>query len=280
MSMSIVHGSYQSIWVPIKPSATIYVGGLVGMDISSQSEGVEMLPDAAGVANKTNNDIPFGIVIGTNRKEPLYSSTYKTEYITDPGPTDPHDGASIEYVLVEGPWAKGDPIAMVKIDILLPGAVIRAPIYNAAVGVAPSVVTCTTGDSNGLTGVFGAINFTPTTDNDSTIYFRSGSNAGAYRVMDAASTTTLAWDVALRNDVAAGDTAVAVPIRSHGSSTINFDATTMAWIDCADAPTKAGTNRWSVNVIRLDLSVAGQEYCDFVFQANHYTNFITPAVGA
>ena len=69
MSMSIVSGSYQTVWVPIKTGAKIYVGGLVGWDINSTSEGVEMLPVAAGVANKTNNDVPLGIVIGTNRKE-------------------------------------------------------------------------------------------------------------------------------------------------------------------------------------------------------------------
>lgn len=278
--MYISSNSFRTIWVPIKPAVTVYVGGLVGIDISAPSEGVEMLPVAVGVANKTNNDIPYGIVIGTNRKEPLFDSTNKCEYITAPAAADAHDGASIEYAMVEGPWAKGDPIPMVKIDLLSPMSVIRAPIYATAVGTAPVLTTCTTGDANGLTGVFSpAIDFTPTTGDDGTIYFRSGANAGAYRIMDAASTTTLAWDMALRNDVTAGDTAVAVPMRTHGSSTIYFHATTMSWIDADVEPTKAGTGLWSVNIITLDLSEAGKEYCEFMFQTNHFTNFITPAVG-
>jgi len=280
MSMSIVHNSYQTIWVPVKPAVTIYVGGLVGIDISAPSEGVEMLPVAAGVANKTNNDMPFGIVVGTNRKEPLWDSTNLREYITAPAAADAHDGASIEYVGVEGPWAKGDPIPMVKIDVLMPGSVIRAPIFNAAVGTAPTVVTCTTAGTSGVTGTFGAIDFTPTADNDGTLYFRSGNNAGAYRIMDGTSTTALQWDMATRNDVLVGDTAVAVPVRSHGPATIYFHATTMSFIDAAVEPAKAGTNLWAVNVLRLDLSEAGKEYCEFCFLTNHYTNFVTPAVGS
>ena len=280
MGMSIVHNSYQTIWVPVKPGATIYVGGLVAYDINSTSEGVEMLPAAAGVANKTNNDVPLGIVIGTNRKEPLFDTTYKCEYITAPAAADAHDGASIEYVGVEGPWAKGDPVPMVKIDLLLPHSVIRAPIFKSAVGTAPTLVTCTTGDSSGVAGTFGAIDFSPTANNDSTLYFRSGSNAGAYRIMDGTSTTALTWDVALRNDVADGDTAVAAPMRYVGSSTVLIGATCMSYIDCANDPVEAGTDRWAINVIRLDLSEAGKEYVEFMFQPNHYCNFITPAVGA
>ena len=280
MSMSIVHNSYQTIWVPVKPAATIYVGGLVGYDINSTSEGVEMLPAAAGVANATNNDVPLGIVIGTNRKEPLFNTTGKCEYITAPAATDAHDGASIEYVGVEGPWAKGDPVPMVKIDLLLPHSVIRAPLYNAAVGTAPTVVTCTTGNSSGVAGTFGAIDFTPTANNDSTLYFRTGNNAGAYRVMDGTSTTALTWDIATRNDIEVGCTAVAAPLRPVGSSTVLIGATYMSYIDVANAPVEAGTNRWAISVIRLDLSEAGKEYVEFMFQPNHYCNFITPAVGA
>ena len=276
MSMSIVSGNYQSLWVPIKPTEKIYVGGLVGIDHTSPSEGVEVLPVAAGVANATNNDIPYGIVLGTNRKAPLFDTTELTEYITDPGATDAHDGASIEYTGVEGPWAKGDPIAMAEIDLITPMSIIRAPIRATTKKENPVVITCTTGDSDGLTGVFSpAIDFTPTTGDDGTIYFRSGANSGAYRIMDAANTTTLAWDRALRTDVTVGDTAVCVPIRTHGFSTVYFHATSMSWIDADVEPTRAGTNLWAINVIRLDLSVPGGEFCDFTFQTCHFTNYVT-----
>ena len=55
----------------------------------------------------------------------------------------------------------------------------------------------------------------------------------------------------------------------------------MSWVDADN-----GTSRswyeicWAVSVIRLDLSVAGGEYVDFMFQPNHFCNFITPAVGS
>ena len=169
---------------------------------------------------------------------------------------------------------------MVEIDLITPMSIIRAPIFNAAKGTAPSLLTCTTGNSSGVAGTFNACDFTPTTENYSTIYFRSGNNAGSYRVMDLASTTSLGWDDALRNDVAVGDTAVAVPIRTHGPSQIYFHATQMGWIDCAVEQALAGTALWSVTVIRLDLSVAGKEYCDFMFHSNHFTNYVTPAVGS
>ena len=282
MSMSIVSGSYQTLWVPVSDGETVYVGGIVAVDCSAPTEGVEMMDVASGVANKGNNDIPFGIVLGTNRKNPLYDSTSMCEYIIAPDlTTDPHGGASIEYTGVEGPWAKGDPIPMVEIDLITPMSIIRAPIRATTKATSIAVITCTTGDSSGVAGTFSpAIDFTPTTENFSTIYFRSGANAGAYRTMDTAHTTVLGWDDALRNDVTAGDTAVCVPIRTHGPSQIYFHATQMGWIDADHEQALAGTDLWAVNVIRLDLSVAGGEYCDFMFQSNHFTNFITPAVGA
>jgi len=256
------------------------MGGLVGIDINSASEGIEMLPAAAGVANKTNNDTPFGIAIGCNRKSPLFNTTYKCAYILDPGATDAHDGASIEYFGVEGPYPKGDPIAMVKVALLDPTSIIRAPLYNAAVGTAPTLLTATAITAHGLGMTVNATSFTPTTDSDSTIYCRTGANAGAYRHMDTASTTGLAWDRAMRAELVIGDTFVAVPMRTFGPSTINFDDTCMGFVDCGDSPAKAGTNLWAVNILRLDLREAGREYVEFRFQTNHFTNFITPAVGA
>ena len=273
VGISVVHGSPQSIWVPVVPATTIYVGGLVTIDSSAPEEGVIMLPDAAGVANDTNLDVPLGVCIGTNRKNPLFSATYLTEYITSPAAADAHDGASIEYVGVEGPWAKGDPIPMVKIALINPGTVLRAPIRNAAIGTAPTVVTATNTSADGLGITTGAIDFTPEASNMQTIYCRTGGNAGAYRTTDATSTTVHTWDVAMRNDIAVGDTFVMVPVRSHGYSTVMFDATTAMFIDAADGPVLAGTNRWIIQVVRLDLSVAGNEYCEFLFDSVHFQHY-------
>lgn len=273
MGITVVHGSPQSVWYPMKPGATIYVGGLVSLDESAPSEGVEQLPDAAGVANLTNLDIPLGVCIGTNRFDPLHSTTYNTDYITDPGATDAHDGASIDFRMVEGPWAKGDPIAMVRVALINQNTVLRAPIYNAAVGTAPSLLTVTTGDTDGLGCTTNAADFTGIATNLQTFYFRTGNNAGVYRITDSASSTVHAWDRATKTDVAVGDTGVMVPMRTHGTSTVMFDATTAAYIDCADAPVAAATNRWVINVIRLDLSTAGNEYVEFTFNGVHFNRF-------
>lgn len=269
--ISIVHGSPQTVWVPVVNSTTVYVGGLVAIDASAPTEGVTVLPDASGVWNETNYDLPWGVCIGTNRYAPTYSPTYLTDYITCPGATDPHDGASVDYRMVEGPWAKGDPIAMVKVAIIGPGTVLRAPIRNAAIGTAPTVVTVTTGNTDGLGCTTGAVDFTPDGNPLSTFYFRSGNNAGAYRILDSNSTTVHTWDSATRFDIAVGDTGLAVPLRTHGLSSVMFDATTAMFIDCADAPVLAGTNRWCINVLRLDLREAGNEYCEFMFYGNHFT---------
>ena len=271
--MSIVQGSPQSIWVPVVPATTIYVGGLVCINTSAPEEGVQMLPDAAGVANDTNLDVPLGICIGTNRKNPLFNSTELTEYITAPAAADAHDGASIEYVGVEGPWAKGDPIPMVKVALIDPTTIIRAPIRKAAIGTAPTVVTATTTSTDGLGITTGAIDFTPEASNMQTIYCRSGGNAGAYRTTDATSTTVHTWDVAMRNDIAIGDTFVMVPLASVGYSTVMFDDATAMFIDCADGPVLAGTNRWIIQVLRLDLATAGQEYAEFRFDAVHFQHY-------
>jgi hypothetical protein len=275
--IQVVHDNPQTIWVPIEDAATIYVGGLATVNQSAPTEGITMLPDASGVANVSNHDVPMYVVQGTNLFTPLFDTTYKCEYITAPAATDPHDGSANDYRLVEGPYSLGDPIAMAKVAIITPTTVLRAPLYNAAVGTAPTVVTVTTGDTQGLGCTTGAADFTSITSPLQTAYFRSGANAGVYRMKDDSSTTIHTWDTATKNDIAVGDTLVVVPLRTHGPSTVMFDATSASFIDVADAPVLAGTNRWAINVLRLDLSEAGNEYCEFMFDAGHFGQFITNA---
>jgi hypothetical protein len=270
MPIEVVSGSPQTIWTPIKDAATVYVGGLVTCDSSAPAEGVEQLPDAAGVFNETNNDIPLGVCIGTNRRSPLFNTTYKCEYITDPGATDAHDGASIEYWTQGDIWAKGDPIAMAKVALITPSTILRASIYNAAVGTGPTILTNTVASTDGLGITVNTCQCTPEAYPTNTVYCRTGANAGAYRLGDAASATVMTWDKALRNDIAIGDTFVCVPMRFFGPSQIMFDGTSATFVDCADAPVLAGTNRWSVIVTRLDLSVAGKEFVEFYFDLGHF----------
>jgi hypothetical protein len=275
--MRVAYGGLGTIWTPLQDSATVYVGGLVTCDISDPTEGILQLPDSSGVFNETNNDFPLGICIGTNRKSPLFDTTYKCEKITDPGAADAHDGASIDYYTQGDIWAKGDCIAMAKIELIGPSTVIHAPIYNAAVGTGPTLLTVTGGDTDGLGMTVNDCQFTPEAYPTNTVYFRTGANAGAYRMGDAASATVMTWDKALRNDVSIGDTAVCVPMRLFGPSQIMFDDTSASFVDCADAPVKAGTARWSVVVTRLDLSEAGNEFVEFYFDSGHFMALQTRA---
>jgi len=267
MGITVVQGSPQSIWCPLLDSTTIYVGGLVGLDSSSfDTEGIQMLPQAAGASNTTNKDIPFGVCIGTNRYTPVFDTTGKCEYITDPGAADAHDGASIDYRMVEGPWAKGDPIAMAHVAVIDCTTVLRAPIYNAAVGTAPTLLTCTSGNTSGLAATTNATQFTPVAGL-STIYCRSGNNAGAYRILDTTSTTVHAWDRAMRSDTVVGDTFVATGLRFQGVAYCQIGATYASYIDASASP---ATNYFVINVLRLDLSEAGNEYVEFQFTAENF----------
>lgn len=278
MSMSIVHGpSPHTLWVQITPSTTIYVGGIVTIDNTAPEEGIIMLPDAAGVANVTNQDPPLGICIGTNRAVPLFDTTYKTEYVTSPAAADAHDGASIEYQHDAGMYAIGDPVPLAKIALIDATTIIRCPLYATSQGTAPALLTCTTGDTDGVAATTNAADFTGTTSNIQTIYCRTGGNAGAYRTTDSNSSTAHTWDLAMRNDTVIGDTFVLVPVKPFGPSRVQFDSVSAMWIECDDAPVLAGTNRWSIFITKLDLSVAGKEYCEFRFDPSHFGAFTTTA---
>jgi len=268
MGIEVVQGSPQTIWCPMEDAVTLYVGGMVMHDTTGPLHGVEPLDAAAGAFNLTNSDAPFGVVIGTNRKNPVYNTTYNAEYITSPAAADAHDGASIDYVGVEGVWAKGDPIPMVKVAIITPCTVLRAPLYATAYGTAPALLTATAITAAGLGCTTNAIDFTNEAQM-STIYCRKGANAGSYRITDTTSTTVHTWTIAMRNEVAIGDTFVAVPLRFQGFSTVQFDVAA-TYLECDTTPAVAGTNLWGINVLRLDLSEPGKEYCEFMFGSGHF----------
>lgn len=263
MSLQIVHPDPgQIVDCQMKDSATIYVGSLVSIDQSAPTEGIEIMPVAAGASNTTNRDVPLGVVIGTNLATPLYSSTYLTEYITD---ASPHD-TTADLQGVEGPFAKGDKTHMCKVQLIDPTTVLRAPIRNAAIATAPTVVTATNTSTDGLGITTGATDVAPVAV-WSTIYCRSGANAGAYRVIDTTSTTVHAWDKAMVSDIAIGDTfVIAVGLRPVGPSKAYISAEG-DYIDCAAALT---TNYLFIDVVRLDLSVAGDEYVEFRFNIDNF----------
>ena len=264
--VEIVHNSPQTIWCPVDAALTIYDGSIVGYDSSGLNAGVTVWDEADGASNTSNLDIPFGIVLGNNLRTPLYSSTYKANYITAAATT-AVDTDTTEYVLKEGPWAMGDTIAMVEVALITPHTILRAPIFNDAVGTAPSLLTATAGSGTGQGVTTNACDFTPV-DSLATIYCRSGLNAGAYRITSDASTLTCTWTYQMKNITAANETFVRVPVR-HGISYVRFgtDDVYNGYINAAATP---ASNYNIIHVVRLDLSVAGQEYCEFMFDSDNF----------
>ena len=150
--------------------------------------------------------------------------------------------------------------------LITPETVIKGPLYNAAQGTAPTLLTVTTGVGAGTSAVTNATDVAGV-DNFATVYFRSGANAGAYRVTSDTSTTALAWDKPTTAGVAIGDTAVRVPLRPFGPTYAQFDSESM-YIDVSATP---ATDYFVLDILKLDLSVAGKEHAYFKFNADHFS---------
>lgn len=267
--ITIAHGAPYTFWVPVETAATVYVGSIICLDTSNiaASEGFVIREQADGTDNKSNYDVPFGVVIGTNEASPLFNTTYKCEYTTQQGATDPHDGSTREYVGVEGPWSKSEGTAMVKVALITPSTILKAPIYNNAVGTAPALLTCTAADTDGKQATTNATTIAPVAGMN-TIYCRTGANAGCYRVTDNTSTTIHEWDVYMPKDVAVGDTFVTVPVRVGLSYVRLGDDTVCSYINSSET---AATNYDIIYVTRLDLREAGKEFAEFFFASEVFT---------
>lgn len=258
MGFKIIHGSQQKLWAPIVYQDTIYVGQLVKCQVD---EGVVPLGAASGVADTSGKSVPFGVVVGTNNRNPLFNTTYNTQYITDATPL----ASTTEFTGVEGPCGKGAQRAMVEIELITPETILRGPLFNSTFGTAMTVGTVTTGDTNGVSCTTGTL--VASTASYATLYFRSGLNKGTYRILTNTSATAQTWDTPTYAAVAVGDTCVKAPIRMMGPAYADFEATESMFIDAAAT---YGTNYFVIDVIRLDLSVAGSEYVDFKFNADHF----------
>ena len=268
MGFQIIHESPQTIWCPVGVGLTCYVGQLV----VSVDEGVAPMVQASGLASQahkmaavalisdggagTANNLVFGVVIGTNKKIPTFDSTYKTEKITHVAPS---SATADDYVMVEGVWAKGDLMSMVKVALITSESVLRAPLYDNTYGTALPTYTIASGASTGgMTTP--TITPTPILASLSTFYFQSGPAAGAYRISKTAHATTHTWDMPLVKACAAGDTIVHMNgLRTIGQSFAQFDSTCQ-FIDANDA---LNTNYYLIDVLQLDLEDEKNAYVDF-----------------
>jgi hypothetical protein len=268
MAFTVVHPIHsQTLWAPVEVGETVYVGSIIGMDTATPLSGVQPLPVAVGAANVTNLDVPLGVVVGTNNVSGnlVYDSTYNAEYITAGTEASAHDSTT-QFQGVEGPLRED--YAMVEYIPITAETVLRGSIFNAAVGTAPAVVTVTTGSgADGLDMTTGA-STVATVANFATAYCRTGANMGRYRILTTASTTTHEFTPALKADVAVGDTFVIVNgLRPFGMSYAYIDSEGL-YIDSSAALTG---NYLMIDVLRLELSEAGNEYVEFRFSP---VNFI------
>ncbi len=260
---SIVHCSPQTIWVPVLGGQTIYNGSIISGDTSALVEGIQPLPIAAGASNTTNKDIPFGVVVGNNN---LKSTVGADSYITAAAQTVAY-GSTAQFQSVEGPWAKGDPIAMVQVQVIDPTAVLRANLYDTTLGVAPPPVAVSTASGADGKDCVTAAATVATVATYSTIYMRSGANMGVYRTLTSASDATHTWLQAMKSAVAVGDSALILNgLRPYGLCKMQTDATAR-FIDVNAALT---SDYFYVNVLRLDLSEAGNEYVEFQFGIENF----------
>jgi len=244
------------------------MGAIVAVDTATPLEGVQPIGAAAGASNTTNKDIPMGVVVGSNATAAnrSFSSTYKAEYITQVAAGTPY-GSTTSFVGVEGPWNKGDKQYMVEIAEITPETVLRGPLFNAAVGTAPTVVTVTTGDGGDGIGCTTGASTVATVANFGTLYMRSGANKGIYRTLTSASTTTHTWLKAMPGSVAIGDTGVIVNgLRPYGICYCQFD-TEGLYIDVSAALT---ADYYIIDVVELDLSEAGNEHVKFRFNMDNF----------
>ncbi len=266
MGFSVVSANPHLVWMPVEPSQKIYMGAIVSIDSATPLEGVQPLPQAAGAGNTTNKDVPLGVVVGLNSTAANRVSDSGGEYITQVAAGAVY-GSTVEYVNVEGEWAKGDRQAFVQVALIDPSTIIRGPIYNGSVGTAPTEVTVTTGDGGDGIGCTTGAADVATVANFATIHMRSGANRGIYRTLTSASATTHTWLKAMPGSIAVGDKAVVINgLRPYGPALMQIDSNAL-FVDCSAALT---TDYFQVIVTRLDLSVAGKEAVEFKFSGDNF----------
>lgn len=259
----------ETIWVPIDGTthATLYVGQLVRAALTAFN-GIAPITTAGGAADTTNaaTNVIFGVVIGDNNYTQVFDSTYG-QYIA-PVMTQANQLARNFFGVEGNTYIKGDPQAFVKIALINSLTWLRGQIFNATFGVAPTLSTVTTGDTTGAGMTSSTVDVTPVA-NMNTCYFRTGLNAGMYRVCKDAAANAHTFDTYYPYGITVGDTCVILPYKvgySAGQVTSTSNYVGMAF-NCAATP---ATNYFGLIVKELDFRVSGKESILFRFAANHF----------
>lgn len=262
MSFTVVDQAvrFEAKWYPVVGTSTLYIGEIV----YPTADGVDGVGAASGAADTTSKTPPWGIVVGTSNDVPVYDATYHVNSIT--GVTTQAAQIARQNIGQEGMWAKGDPQPFVLVERILPITLIKGNLYNAAIGVAPTVLTVTTGSSTGVGFTANSCDFSTPVSQLTTVYCRTGANAGLYRHTTDTSATVVTFNRAFPYAIAVGDTFVRVPCRHSGNSYVQTD-TTAQFFDVAANP---ATDYWVIDVDEIDLKESGKETVTFRFNADHF----------
>lgn len=267
---TVDQGVVREMWVPLdgaSASTVLTVGQLVKCD-STSFNGFGPLAVASGDGDTSGKQVVAGVVIGTNDATPTYNGTYG-QYISTTAPLTQALQVARKCLGNGGTMNPiNDPQPLVKIAKINANTVLSANIFNAAQGTAPTLLTVTTGSTTGAGMTTNATQFTPVA-NFNTFYCRKGANAGIYRVSETTSTTVHTFHTYWPYDIAVGDQFVAVPLRL-GQSLVQINSTSGyrgMWLEASASP---ATNYFIIDVLDMDLSVAGKETALFTFAPCHF----------
>ena len=258
----------RSEWMPINTvggsALNIYVGQIVKNDTIALN-GVAPVTAASGAGDVTNKQNIYGVVMGTNNypMTELFDPVFG-QYITNA--TTQAAQLAIMKMGVEGMHPKGDPQPMVQIAPITEETVMIGDIYNGSFGIPPTLLTVTTGSTNGSTFTANACDFVPlSAANMSTTFCRTGANAGIYRVNSDTSATGCTFSTPFPYPIAVGDTFVRVPYKQGNTLFANFGDDVLAFYwDCS---LLSITNYFIITVHELDLRYPGKEIVMFSFDS-------------
>jgi hypothetical protein len=274
MAFTVLNDAPKMVWMPVASGTTLYVGQLVKSVNGGASQlvaatgieddGKKLLTEGMDFSTTALNNSLFGVVVGTNNKTPVFDTTYNTERIAYSIPYAATVGNET-YAGSEGPWARGDNIAMVKVAILTPNTVLRGNLFASTSNVGTALTVSTVTASSSGIGFDSAASGSTGRPESGCVYFRSGVATGQYRVLNVNESTTMVCSqhltLATSGTSIVGDTFVKANIRPVGPSLMQTGTLGM-WVNPS---VNTSANGFGIHVHKMDLSVAGQEHIDFSF---------------
>lgn len=260
----VVEAPLRTIWMPVGTAAaaatgaTLYVGQLVTNTVATTTSGATPWVQSG----TPDTRCPFGVVVGTNAKEPTFNSTYNAEQITSQVTQATMVAQKLSFGNDSGQYNIADPTAMVKVAVIGPDTVLKGRLFNTTYGTALSVGTVSTGSTTGAGFTCATVGTGQTSIAYNTTYqFRTGANVGIQRIGYDTGASTGAKTVYLYfpYDIAVGDTVVAVNL-AQGITNITFDALG-TFVDAQAAQTATQV----AEILEINLRESGREYVIFRF---------------